>query len=385
MVAGEMTLAVILALGAALLVRSFIAVLAVDPGFQPQHVLTMQLQLPERLTTAPARVAFYRELFDRLEHVPGVVAVGGTTRLPLGSGSVTTALAVEGRPPEPGPPREVEFRRALHDFFPAMGIPVVRGRGFLPSDGADGAERVVVINRALARAFWQDADPVGQRVRMGTGASAPWFRVIGVIGDIRHAALDTAPAPEIYITYLQNPPVTPFVAIRTSGDAAAMAARVRAAVRELDANVPLYDVRTMDEVRSASVAERRFIVVLATAFGLISVLLATIGVYGVTALAVSERRQEVGVRLALGATPSRMLVSILRSGTSVAVAGCAAGFAAFVMLSPVLDHYIYGVARLDPVAIGVVPALLLGVAILACLVPATRVLQIEPAAAIRGS
>ena len=206
-----MALAVVLTLGAGLLLRSFLSVLSIDPGFQSDRLLTLQIALPNNYQTPDQRRALYASLFSRLDAVPGVTSVGGTTRLPLGSTNVSTKVDVEGRGLPPGEWPEVEFRRAVHNYFPAMGIPILRGRGFTDQDGPN-APPVVVINQTMARKLFPGEDPVGRRIRtnIATGPTAPPpSTVIGVIGDVRHSGLEAEPAPEMYTWYLQNPPIEP--------------------------------------------------------------------------------------------------------------------------------------------------------------------------------
>ena len=301
---------------------------------------------PNRPVTADQRRAFYEDLLDRLEAIPGVMAVGGTTRIPLGSSSVTTSLQVEGREPT-GQLPEVEFRRVMRDFFPAMGTPLVRGRLFGPEDGPTAAS-AAIINQTLARRIFGTADPIGQHIRTGPAPSGPWLTIIGVVGDMRHASLDVDPLPELYLDYASNPPNSPFIAIRTSGEPKSVAAAVRRATRELDASAALYDIGPWQGIRAASVAERRFLLILITAFGALALLLASVGVYGVMTLVVSERTQEVGVRLALGAEPSRVLGMIVRQAVTLAVVGVALGLASAAILAPLMTSQLFGVAAMDP-------------------------------------
>jgi predicted permease len=383
-VVGEIALAAVLALGAGVLVRSFVAVLRVDPGFRPDGLLTLQVTIPSRVTTADARLALYRNLFARLEALPGVVSVGGTTRLPLGSGNVTTRVALTGQPTASNALAEVEFRRALHDYFPAMGIPVVRGRGFTDDDGLPGAEPVVLVNESMARRYWPGADPIEQRVRMGTDPAAPWSRVVGVVGDVHHAGLDLPPAPEMYVTYLQNPPVAPFVAIRTSGDPAAIAGSVRETLRSLDPQLAVYDMRTMREVRTASMASRTFVVTLGVLFGVVAVILAAVGIYGVMALMVQERTQEVGIRRALGARPPQIVMLVTGQAARIGLAGIAVGVLLFIAISPALRAQLYNVQPIDPLTFAAVPVLLLVVALSGCVAPMLAALRVQPATALRA-
>lgn len=378
----EIALAVILTVGAGLLLRSFAGVMTIDPGFKPDNLLTLQLSVPYRLTTADARRAYYAQWFERLEALPGVTAVGGTTRIPLGSTSVTTSVQVEGKDVPVAELPEVEFRRAMHNYFEAMAIPIKRGRRFTAEDGPL-APPTVIVNEAMARRVFGQEDPIGQHIRTGPNPSGPWSTVVGVIGDIRHAGLEADPAPELYVNYLSNPPVAPFIAIRTSGDPAAMAELVRAEARSFDPTLAVYDIRTMRQIRSESVAERRFLLMLIGAFGLLALVLAAVGVYGVMALVVSERRQEVGVRLALGAAPAAVLTMIIRQAVTLAGAGVAAGVVVALALTPLMANQLFGIPSFDPITFVAVPVILVLVATLAAIVPGRRAMRTDPLAALR--
>jgi predicted permease len=321
-------------------------------------------------------------MFERIEALPGVAAAGGTTRLPLGSTNISTRVLVEGRAMSPSELPEVELRRAVHDYFAAMGMPILRGRTFSAEDGPTTAP-VAVINQTMARRLWPNEDPVGRRFKMGTNPQTPWSTVIGVVGDLRHEALEVEPAAEFYIWYLQGPPVAPFIVVRTQGDPAALAGSVRAELKALEKDLAVYDMRTMTEVRSASVAERRFILVLALAFGLLALTLAAVGVYGVMALVVSERTQEMGIRLALGAPPVQVLALVVRQGLTLAAVGIVVGSAASMALTPMMTRLLYGVGLFDPVTLAGVPALLLVVALIACVIPARRAMRVDPVTALR--
>ncbi|MGE0359123.1 MAG: ABC transporter permease [Vicinamibacterales bacterium] len=384
LVVTELALAVVLTVGAGLLLRSFNSVMTLDPGFRPERLLTMQMTLPARVNTPEARRAYYAEWFQRLEALPGVTSVGGTTRIPLGSTSVTTSVQVESRPLPASELPEVEFRRAMHDYFETMGIPIKRGRGFTAEDGPNAAP-VVVVNEAMARKVFGTDDPIGQNVRTGPNPSGPWSTVVGVIGDIRHAGLEETPAPELYINYLSGPPVAPFIAVRTAGDPAALAETVRAEARAFDSTLALYDIRTMEQIRSESVAERRFLLLLIGAFGVLALILAAVGVYGVMALVVSERTQEMGVRLALGAAPLEVLGMVVRQAVALAAVGVAAGVAVAAALSPLLASQVFGVPLLDPITYGAVPLLLVGVATIAAVVPGRRAMRIDPVRAMNAN
>jgi putative ABC transport system permease protein len=383
LVIAQTAAAVVLAVGAGLLFRSFLTVLQVDPGFRPDRLLTLQLTLPTRTDTPAARLAFYDELFERLEALPGVVATGGTTRLPLGSTNVSTRVMIEGRGMTPADAPEVEFRRAVHNYFTAMGIPLIRGRVFDRQDGP-GSAPVVVINQTMAARLWPNEDPIGKRIRMGPNPESPWVTIIGIVGDLRHADLEQPPAPEVYVSHVQNPPVAPFIVIRTDGDPARMAATVRAELKALEKDMAVYYMRPMTDVRAASVAERRFLTGLVLAFGVLALVLTAIGVYGVMALTVAERTQEMGIRFALGAQPRQVLRLVVGQGLLLAMAGVALGLLAARALSPVIANQLYGIAPTDPVALIGVPVVLLLVALLACAVPARRAAQADPLVVLRG-
>jgi predicted permease len=270
----------------------------------------------------------------------------------------------------------------MHNYFQTMGIPIRRGRDFDATDGPT-APLVAIINETMARKLFENLDPIGQRVRIGSAPNGPWTTIVGVIGDIRHGGLEAEPQPELYITYLQSAPVAPFIVLRTTGDPALLADTVRAEVRRIDKNIPLYDMRTMSTLRAEAMSTRRFVLLIVAAFGVLALGLAAIGVYGVMSLIVSERTREVGVRLALGAEPSQLLTMVVGQAAKLAAVGVAIGVASAVVLAPLLDSQLYGVAALDPVTFISVPIALLLVAALAAAVPARKAMRIDPLVALR--
>jgi putative ABC transport system permease protein len=382
LVVAEIALAVVLALGAGLLVRSFVAVLDVNPGFRSNNLLTMQVPVPRTYDTPDKRRDFYRRLFARLEAIPGIVKVGGTTRLPLGGATSTTSITLEGRDASRGAV-DVGLRRAMHDYFGAMEIPVLRGRAFDVRDGPS-APTVVIINQAMAQRVFPGEDAIGKRVTLGENAGIGTATIVGIVGNVRHDGLEAPPGPEVYIHYLQNPPTGPLIVMRTNADPAVVAASVRAAAREVDPNLVLFDLRSMSELRTQSMAQRRFITLLVAVFGLVALSLAALGVYGVTALAVSERTQEMGIRVALGAEPLRLLALVVRQGLGLGAAGIAIGLAVSAGLTPMIASQLFGVGVADPVTMVAVSGVLLGVALLACIVPARRAMRVDPVIALRA-
>jgi putative ABC transport system permease protein len=338
------------------------------------------MAVPQRVqSSGPALVEFYDDLERRLTALPGVVSVGGTTRLPLGSTSVTTYVEVEGRATPRAELPEVEFRRSVFDYFGAMGIPIVAGRGFAREDGS-GAPPVAIVNSTLAARVFPNEDPVGRRIRP---TNSQWLTIVGVVGSIRHGSLEETPRPELYISGRQGPPVSPFVAVRTSTDPSTLAGAVRQVFRDVGADPPR-EVRTMDDLRSASVGERRFVLLLVGVFGLLALALAGVGVFGVITLIASERTTEVGIRLALGATPMEVVRLVLSKALTLALAGIAIGMGAAVLIAPALGSQLFGVGRADPVTYVVVALSLVVVAAIAALIPARRAMKIDPATTLRA-
>jgi predicted permease len=383
LVVAELALAMVLTVGAGLMLRSFVAVMNVDPGFRASNLLTFQQFVPASAQRTPAQqIAFLDEFLSRLRAVQGVETVGGSTRIPLGSTQVTTMLAVDGRAVPDGKLPEVDMRRAVGDYFTAMGMPVLQGRVFTPEDRTATAG-LAVVNKALAARVFPGEEAVGRRVRMGPNPSAPWLTIIGVVGDIRHSSLEDVPRPEIYISYLQGPPTSPFMVVRASGDAAALIPDVRTIARDLGADPP-FNVSTMEHLRSESTALRRFTVLLAGIFGTLALLLAAAGVYGVMALVVAERTDEVGVRIALGATPGRILSMIVGHAVRLGLIGLAIGATASLVLAQAARNLLFGIGPADPLTFVGVPATLMAVALIAALVPALRATKISPVQAIRG-
>ena len=385
LIVAEVTMAMALTLGAALLFRSFVAVISVNPGFAPESLLTFQMNVPPSVGPAmPARLAYYDDLEARLRAIPGVINVGGTTRIPLGSTNVTTTVAVDGRSNLPAEMPEVEMRRSVFDFVGTMKIPVIRGRAFTNDDGP-GAPPTAIVNDAFAKRVFPGDDAIGKRVTLG-GPPAPgqaWLTIVGVIGSIRHGSLEENPKPEIYLQYRNNTPVAPFIAVRTSGDAATVGAQVREAVKATGANVP-FNMQTMDQLRSDSVSERRFVLALIGTFGTLALTLAAVGVYGVITLIVAERRAEVGIRLALGATPVDVARLMVRQAVALAAIGVVIGCGIGLALSPWFGSVLFGVTAIDPATYLVVAVLLIAVAAGAALVPARRAMKVDPVVALRG-
>jgi putative ABC transport system permease protein len=381
LVVGQVALASVLAVQAGLLARSFAALLEVDPGFRADHLLTLQMGAPDHLTAAAQRRAFYDEFFARLRALPGVITAGGTTRLPLGSTNVTTTIRVEGRAAAGAQLPEIEFRRALHDYFGAMQIPVRRGRVFTDDDGGGGLE-VAVVNDTLAARVFPGEDPIGRRVALGTDAASPWMTIVGVVGDVHHGSLEEPPPPELYVNFVSNPPFAPFVAVRTAGEPDALALSVRQLVRGLDPGATISEIRSMESIRRASVGERRFTLVLASLFGAVALALAAFGVYGVVALVAAERTAEMGLRIALGAVPRQVARLVAGGALTVTCTGLAIGLGMAAAVAQLMKSQLYGIAPIDPVTFIAAPVTLVGTAIVAATLPAWRAMRLDPLRAL---
>ncbi|HEX2187999.1 MAG TPA: ABC transporter permease [Longimicrobiaceae bacterium] len=392
LVAAEVALAVVLLLGAGLLIRSLAALHAVDPGFRTGGVLTTRVSLPDAAYGNDERVVGgLRELLRRVEEVPGVVEAGAVTNLPLASTLGDLNLEIEGRPlPEGAASRRADWQAVTPGYLRAVGMQVLRGRGIEPSDD-ERAPGVVLINESLARLYWPGEDPVGRRFKLGGGAGPGWVTIAGVVRDVRHAALGEPPRPEMYIPHAQfrfwnggGAARGMTLAIHTRGDPARLAGPVREAVRAFDPDLPLADVRTLAEVRSESVARPRFLALLLGAFAAVALVLAATGIYGTLAYLVAQRTYEMGVRMALGARPSAIRRLVVREGLAMALAGVAVGLPAAFALSRLIGHLLYGVAPTDAATFVAVPLGLALTALVASYLPARRATRVDPRVALRG-
>jgi putative ABC transport system permease protein len=402
LVVSELALAVLLLVGAGLLIRSFSRLLDVSPGFQTQHLLTMELSLPEKTYPDGAPVQkFFTELMAKVKTVPGIQAAGAVSQMPLTdsytSGSVffeDTSIPDIPRLQQLGnlPYMEIDQRAATSEYFQAMEIPLVRGHALTDADDASAA-LVAVVDTNFAHRFWPHREAIGQRVAIDTipnvtPAAPRWRTIIGVIGHVRHYSLDVEGREQIYFPHRQPlygvfAPRDMTIAVRTSQDPASVTSAIREQVFAIDKGLPLYNIATMDQLVSNSVAQPRLNLSLLVAFATLALALAAVGVYGVMAYAVTQRTQEFGIRMALGASPRDVLKQVFLEGGRLAALGLAIGIIAALTLTRLMASMLYGVKPSDPLSLAVAAALLALVALAACYIPARRATRVDPLVALR--
>lgn len=392
LVIAEIALTVILTVGAALLIRSFARLQQVSLGFDATHLLAAELPLSSTMYASDqARTAAVEGVTERARALPGVSSVATTTQLPMTGGGAAIHFNVQGRPPS-GPERYTmaHYRAISPDYLSAMGVPLRRGRGFTSQD-REGAARVVLVNESMARQHFGWGDPVGQRISLGTepDPTSPWMEVVGVVADVRQAP-DADAKSEMYVPYGQYPdPVlrrlysNVTVVLKTTIPPAQLAGPMREVVRDVDPDQPVANVRTMEDVLSASVTQPRFRTLLLGLFAVIALTLAGIGVYGLLAHGVTERANEFGVRLALGASPSSVVHLVLKEGLVLSLVGLAIGIAGAAVAVRVLGTVLFGVSQWDPLAWTASILTLLAVALLASWLPARRAVRTDPVIALR--
>jgi putative ABC transport system permease protein len=386
LVAAEVALAFVLLAGAGLLIRTLWTMQGVDRGFRPDGVTIATVSVPASLYAGPAEVrGFYARLHERVQALPGVqsAATGTGVLLPLLANSAV--FSIEGKPLPPQEQRiEYPVESVSPGFFETLGYSLARGRTFTAQDHAE-APRAVVINEALARHGWEGQDPIGRRMRSGDERStAPWMTVVGVVRDVRRGDVRSSVRPELYMCALQATPRTQTIFVRTAGDPAAILPSLRAAVREVSPQVALFDAGTLADEFQDTLTSPRFRAVLLAAFAIIALLLASIGIYGVTAHAVGQRTHEVGIRMALGARGGDVLGMMVGQHLRPALVGLAIGIVAALALSRSLQSVVYGVGTTDPLTFLSMGALLLAVAAAACWIPARRSTKVDPVVALRA-
>ncbi|HWM90896.1 MAG TPA: ABC transporter permease [Thermoanaerobaculia bacterium] len=393
LVIAEVALAATLVIVGGLLIRSFWLLQQVDPGFNPERVLTFQIALPDaRYPDEPQVVAFYQRLVDRLRVLPGVETASAAWGLPPKRNILANDTEFEGVPEPPnGPVHNVDYWQFVtHDYLKTLNIPVVSGRGFLPSDAAK-TPGVVLVNETTAKLFWPGKDPIGRRLRAPAEPDQPlpWLTVVGVVKDVKQAGLEAKTGTEVYFLHSQMPETLAgasddmYLLVRAAGDPLNLVSQVRREVQALDPSLPLADIRSLEQVVFESVAQPRFITRMALLFAAVALALAAVGTYGVLSYSVEQRTQEIGVRMALGAQGKQVLGMVLAQGVGLVAVGLVVGVIGALALRRLLAGMLFGVAPTDPTIFASVVVLLSAVSLVACYLPARRATRIDPLVALR--
>jgi putative ABC transport system permease protein len=385
LVAGEVAIALMLLAGAGLLVKSFAQLRSINTGFETDNVLTMVLRLPaSKYKEDPQYVAFFRQALERVRALPGVRSAGIVNYLPLYGGlGAATGFNVEGRPEPPrgtGPSTNVRVADAA--YFNAMGIPVLRGRNFTDAEDAE-ARHVVLVSDAFARKFFPGEDPLGKRIKVFMAEEPAWTEIVGVVGDVRYDNLTAEAEPFVYEPHPELTYEFMTLVIRTEGDPAAMAPAVRHEIASLDPDQPVSDVRTMNQVMADTVGRARFNTLLLAIFAGLATLLAAVGIFGVMNYTVTLRTREIGLRMALGARPGRVLLLVLRQGLFYTLVGIGVGLACALALTRVMSGLLYGVGASDPLTFAAIVVVLAVVSLIACYIPARRATRVDPLIALK--
>ena len=392
LVVAEMALAVVLLVGAGLMLRTLWSLQRIDLGFNPSGVLTMRIALPSATYAQAEQVVdFYSRLSDRIGALPGVSAVGAARSLPLGSTIGDFGLRVDGYVPPQGTNAKGDWQIVTAGYMPAIGERIQRGRGIERTDTSD-AQLVGLINEEMARRYWGGRDPIGGRFAIGQRMDRPWITVVGIVKDVRHNGITGVVKEKFYIPHTQwhrslgnaNLIRGMTLVVRTEGTPSALTSQVKEAIRQLDPNLPVADVRTMEDVVGGAMSTPRFTSVLLSIFAILALTLSAVGIYGVLSYVVSRRTREIGIRVAIGAGRVQVLRMVLGGGVSLALAGIAAGLVLAFGVTRLLRGLLHGVTAADPATFAVVAILLTAVAALASVVPAWRASRVDPVIALRS-
>jgi predicted permease len=383
LVVSQVALTLILLVGAGLLGKSFVELLRVDPGFRPESAVVMNLSLPasDDKEQQKRNALFYQQLLERLGQLPGIVAIGGINGLPMTDTGADGTFLIDNDPSRTG---HAEYRLASSGYFAAMGIPLLRGRMFDASDGAN-APPAAVVSQSLAQKYFPGTDPIGQRIQFGNmDGDGRLLEIVGVVDNVREGGLDRAPALTVYANAFQRPQSNSLaMVVRAQGDPATLIPAMRQAAQSLNPDMPT-TFRTLTEVYSSSLDARRFSLVIFGVFASVALILAMLGLYGVISYAVAQRTQEIGIRLALGAQGRDVLRLILRQGMTLTLFGVALGLVASFALTRLMASLLYGVSVTDPLTFVLVSLLLVGVALVACYFPARKATKVDPIVALRN-
>jgi putative ABC transport system permease protein len=382
----EVALSLVLLIGAGLLIKSYRALEGTDLGFNPKGVLTFRLTLPEAKYDQPAkRIALFSEFFDRIRALPGVQAVGSANGIPFSGWNVQAEMNVEGHPEHrTGEELDVHYQNLTPGYFESLDIPILRGRGLTAAD-RDTANRVGVINEILARKEFAGEDPIGKRIKIGMlSDKEPWVTIVGIARDFRHYRLPQPMGPAIYFSYFQNPWTTRSVTIRTAGDPLRLLPSVAGILKQLDPDLPVYQVQSLEQAVDRSLWRQRLQGQVLGLFAGLALILATVGIYGVISYGVAQRTRELGVRMALGASRRQVVGLVVRDGIRLTLLGVIIGLGGALALTGILSKLLYQVGATDPVTFVGVPVLLGLVAVGACWLPAQRAARVDPLVAMRA-
>ncbi len=386
LVVTEIAFSLVLLIGAGLMIKSFVKLQSVDPGFNPDHILTMHLTLPRVRYDSDEKVnSYYQQLIERLSSIRGVEAAGLSISLPPDHLEVSDSFSIEGKPwPEGTTEPIVPIVSTSTEFFTTLGIPVLQGRGFDQND-KEGSPLVVIINQTLAERYIPDENPIGKRFRIG-GADRlrnPWMEIIGVVGDVKHSGLDAKPEPAYYMPLAQSAWRSTYLVVRGQMNPVNLLPAIREQIWELDKDIPIAKLATMDQLLVESVAVPRFRTLLLGVFAALALVLASVGTYGVVSYSVTRRTHEIGIRMALGAKGREVMALVIRQGMVLALLGVALGVAGSLALTRLMESLLFEVSTTDLATFGVVAALLIAVAFLACWIPARRASRVDPMTALR--
>jgi putative ABC transport system permease protein len=385
LVVAEVSLSLVLLIGAGLLIKSFFQLQRTESGLRPDNVLTMRVSLPAaRYNTPQTAAGFYRQVLERTSALPGVESAAVVNMLPLQLSGFNGSVSVEGQPPPPpGQYVLVEFRSASADYFRALGIPLVAGRFFSEQD-AENSAPVVIINQEFANKLFPNEDPIGKRIR---AQSNDWQTVVGVVGNVKQWRLTRPPSPEVFIPYTQAAYAgliqSMSLVVRGKSDPAPLAEALRQQVLAVDPNQPVYDVKTMEKIVADSMSDSRMNTMLLSIFAALAMVLAMIGIYSVMSYTVTQNTREIGIRMALGAQAGDVLKLVVGQGLALTFIGVAVGVAAAFGLTRLMSSLLYGVTATDPLTFVIVSAVLVSVAVASCYIPARRALRVDPIIALR--
>jgi putative ABC transport system permease protein len=386
LVVAEVAVSLVLLVGAGLLINSFLRLRSVDPGFRSDNLLTMSIVLPQlKYPDHARRAAFYDDLLNRVEALPGVKSAAVTSQIPLLRQGDSIGITIEGRPePSPGQKNIVVTRVVSPHYFQTMGIPLLRGRQFAEQDKAD-SPGVAVVSEAMARRYWPGEDPMGKRICPGKPESPEdWITIVGVVKDVRQFELNADPKPQMYLSYAQAGFFAPrHLVVGTGGAPRSLASSVRATVWGIDRDQPVSDITTMEDVLSDSVARQRFSMLLLGVFAALALVLAAVGLYGVMSYSVAQRKHEIGIRMALGAQTADVLKLVIGQGLKLVSVGVGIGLAAALVLTRVMSSLLFGVSATDPATFATISLVLLGAGALASYLPARRATKVDPMIALR--